>query len=139
MLNVKGFKLNFNDPKATHLAHAGHICQVTIAPNEIKLIDHITGIFKTDIHKMRKGGGDKKEIQKLLHGKSSKHDINLMLNQWYEITMVFQKDILSVYIDNTLVGTLKSTGIDHKVKDNIALAIWDSSAEFDDLRVWSLD
>lgn len=139
MLNSKGVKLNFNDPNAKNLAHAGHVCQISISPKVVKLIDHISGIFQKDIHKMRKNGTDKKKIQQLLKGKSSKHDVNLKLNYWYEIAILFQKDVLSVYIDKTLVKQLKSIGIDHNVKDNIALVLWGSSAEFDDLKVFSLD
>jgi hypothetical protein len=139
MLNAKGLQLNFNDPKAVHLAHAGHVCQISISPSGIKITDQLTGVFQTEIHKMRKSGGDKKIIQQLLEGKSKSYKVDLELKHWYEITLLFQKETLSVYIDGNFIGALTSEGIDHQMKDNIAFALWESSAEFDDLKVWSLN
>ncbi|WP_366182426.1 family 16 glycoside hydrolase [Flavobacterium ovatum] len=139
MLNPKGFKLNFNDPKAKELSHAGHICQVSITPNKIGVTDQITGVFGMDIYNKRKDGVDKKLIQELLKDKSKTFKTNLELNHWYEITIVIQQETISVFIDNQFVGELKSAGFDHKEKENIALSLASSSSEFDDLRIWSLD
>jgi len=136
MLHEKGLNFNFNDPNATHLAHAGHVCQIKVLPKRVSLIDHITGRFEKGIHKKRKEGSvSKEELKKLLKGKSNNHDVAL----GYEITMVFKKDLLSVYINDNFVGKLKSEGFGHKFKENISLVLWYSSAEFDDLRVWSLN
>jgi hypothetical protein len=139
MLNPKGFRLNFNDPKAKDLSHAGHVCQVSFTPKQIGIVDQITGIFSMDIYNKRKEGIDKKVIAELVKNKSKTFKANLEINHWYEITIIFQQETLTVFIDNQVVGEFKSAGFDHKVKDNIAFSLDSSSAEFDDLRIWSLD
>lgn len=139
MLNPKGFRLNFNDPKAKDLSHAGHVCQVSITPKQIGIMDQITGLFSMDIYNKRKEGTDKKVIAELVKNKSKTFKATLELNHWYEITIVFQEETLTVFIDNQVVGEFKSAGFDHKVKDNIAFSLDSSSAEFDDLRIYSLD
>jgi len=141
LLNEKDLRFNFNDPNAKDISHAGHVCQIQFDTRRVTLIDHLDGRFRKDIHRMRKFGTDaeKKKAKQLLKGKSSAHKVDLKINHWYEMAMLFQKDLLSVYIDDALVGKLNSPGFDHKMKDNFAFAIWHTSAEFDDLRIWSLD
>ncbi|MGY5352759.1 hypothetical protein ACXGQW_09395 [Wenyingzhuangia sp. IMCC45533] len=134
----RGIQLNFSDPDAAHLSHNGHICQVGINVNEVILLDQLTGVFEKDIFYKRKHNAPKEEIAKLLKGKSKKFKADVVLNKWYEITLLFQKDVLFVYIDKQYVGKLKSDGFDH-TKANISLSMWSSSAEFDDLEIRSLD
>jgi hypothetical protein len=44
---------------------------------------------------------------------------------------------MSAWIDTFSVGSLKSYGIDHAVKQNMAFAV-SGTADIDDLRIWSL-
>ncbi|MGA9639464.1 hypothetical protein [Flavobacterium sp.] len=139
MHSSKGFKLNFNDPKAKELSHAGHIAQVSVTPLEISVMDQLTGIFSMAIYEKRKAGMDKNETQALIKDKTQNYPVQLSLNQWYEITILFEKETLSVWIDDKFMGAFKSTGFDHSVKENIAFSLASASASFDDLKIWSLD
>lgn len=141
MLTTKGAKFNFNDPKAKNIAHAGHVCSVSIKPNGITIQDQIDGIFRLDINKLRKdkknAAKNKSQLASLLKGKQATIKGDYTVNQWYDLTMVFQGDVLAVYIDDKKVGQLSSKGLAH-VKDNIAFAV-NAEVAVDDLEVWSLN
>lgn len=136
----KGTKFNFNDPKAKHIAHAGHVCSVAIRPNGITIQDQLDGIFRHDINKMRKSKDQtiKAKAAEMLKGRQVTFKGDYKLNHWYDLAMVFKGDTLQVYVDDKKIGELSSKGIDHKVKDNIAFAVT-SEVIIDDLKIWSLD
>jgi hypothetical protein len=54
------------------------------------------------------------------------------------MTIVIQGDVMSAYLDGKKIGQLRSEGVDHKVKQNLAFSV-PGRADVDDLRVWSLD
>jgi hypothetical protein len=136
MHDKKGIGFNFNDPKC-NASHAGHICHVGVKPHVVDFRDGKTGVFDLKIREKRLADATKEEIAKLTKGKSAYHKVKLETNKWYEMTIVIQGDTMSGYIDGKPIGSLKSTGIDHEVKQNIAFAV-SGVAEVDDLRIWKL-
>jgi hypothetical protein len=136
MTDSKGIGFNFNDPKCK-VSHAGHICHVGIKPSVVDFRDGKTGIFDKEIRAKRLAGASKEEVRKLTKGKFSYHKVKHEIGKWYELTIVIRGDKMSAWIDGKAVGQLKSAGIDHDVKQNIALAV-SGKAEVDDLRIWSL-
>ena len=136
MHDKKGIGFNFNDPKCK-ASHAGHICHVGVKPHVVDFRDGKTGVFDLKIREKRLADATKEEIAKLTKGKSAYHKVKLETNKWYEMTIVIQGDTMSGYIDGKPIGSLKSTGIDHEVKQNIAFAV-SGVAEVDDLRIWKL-
>lgn len=139
-LNKRGraIEFNFNDPNAKHKTVNGHVCQVAVDTKGIKIEDQYTGRFNPILREKLKNGIDKEAVKKIMKEKSKKVGVDYQLNTWYEITIFFNKDVLSVYIDGKFIGKHQSKGFD-VLKDNIALALWGTAGEFDDLKVWSLD
>lgn len=136
MHDRKGIGFNFNDPKCKS-SHAGHICHVGVKPGTVDFRDGKTGIFENSIRAKRLAGASKEEIQKLTKGKFAYRKASVEIGKWHEITIVIQGDEMTAFIDDKQVGKLKSEGIDHRVKQNIAFAV-SGVADVDDLRIWSL-
>jgi hypothetical protein len=137
MHDQKGIGFNFNDPKCKS-SHAGHICHVGVKPRAVDLRDGKTGVFEKSIREKRLAGASKAEIQKLTKGTLAYRKVQLETGKWYEMTIIILGDEMTALIDGKQVGKLKSAGIDHKVKQNLAFAV-SGTADVDDLRIWSLD
>lgn len=135
--DFKGIGFNFNDPQCK-VSHAGHICHVGVKPKKVDFRDGKTGIFDLKIREKKLAGASKEEIAQLTKGKFAYFDVDLKKDQWYEITILIQGDVMTAWIDDKKIGQLKSEGIDHKVKANLAFAV-SGTADVDDLRIWSLD
>ena len=137
MHDFKGIGFNFNDPQCK-VSHAGHICHVGVKPKKVDFRDGKTGIFDLKTREKKLAGASKEQIAKLTEGKFAYFDVNLKKDQWYEITILIQGDVMTAWIDDQKIGQLKSKGIDHKVKANLAFAV-SGMADVDDLKIWSLD
>lgn len=136
MNDAKGIGFNFNDPKCKS-SHAGHICHVGVKPQAVDFRDGKTGVFENSIREKKLAGAPKEEIQKLTKGTLASHKVQLETRKWYELTIVIRGDEMSAWIDGKPAGKLKSAGIDHEVKQNLAFAV-SGTADVDDLRIWSL-
>lgn len=136
MHDKKGIGFNFNDPKCKS-SHAGHICHVGVKPGSVDFRDGKTGVFENSIRAKRLAGASKEEIKKLTKGKNAYRKAAVEVDKWYEMTIVIRGDEMTAWIDDKQVGKLKSAGIDHAVKQNIAFAV-SGVADVDDLRIWSL-
>jgi len=132
----KGIGFNLNDPNCK-VSHAGHICHVGVKPKRVDFRDGKTGIFDLKIREKRLAGASKEEINALTRDKFAYHDVDLELGRWYELKILIRGDVMSAWIDGVSVGSLKSYGIDHAVKQNMAFAV-SGTADVDDLRIWSL-
>jgi len=135
--DAKGIGFNFNDPECK-VSHAGHICHVGVKPKKADFRDGKTGIFDLKIREKKLAGASKEEMARLTKGKFAYYDVDLKQDQWYEITILIQGDEMTAWIDGQKIGRLKSEGIDHKVKANLAFAV-SGTADVDDVRIWSLD
>ena len=106
-------------------------------PKQVDLRDGKTGIFDLKIREKRLAGASKEEINALMRDKFAYHDVDLELGRWYELKILIRGDVMSAWIVGASVGSLKSYGIDHAVKQNMAFT--DSgTADIDGLRIWSL-
>jgi hypothetical protein len=132
----KGIGFNFNDPNCK-VSHAGHICHVGVKPKQVDFRDGKTGIFDLKIREKRLAGATEEEINALTRDKFAYHDVDLELGRWYELKILIRGDVMSAWIDGVSVGRLKSYGIDHAVKQNMAFAV-SGTADIDDLRIRSL-
>lgn len=136
MHDSKGIGFNFNDPQCK-VSHAGHICALGVKPGSVMFRDGKTGIFDKKIREKRLSGAPKKEIHELTKSKFRYTKVNLEKGKWYEATILIQGDSMTAWIDGKRIGQLRSPGIDHPVKQNIAFAV-SGTADVDDLRIWSL-
>ena len=138
----RGLKFNFNDPAAKKVTWAGHIARVVVAPKSVTIQDDKTGVFELGVRTKRKDKNlpedEKAELAKFLATKSVKLEAPIKPKQWHEMTIVNVGPKFEVYIDDNSVGSFSSEGLDHKVKQNIALGV-SGKVVVDDLRVWSLD
>lgn len=132
----KGIGFNFNDPNCK-VSHAGHICHVGVKAKQVDFRDGKTGIFDLKIREKRLAGAPKAEIEALTKDKFAYHEVDLELDRWYEMKILIQGDVMSAWIDGVSVGQLRSPGIDHAVKQNMAFAV-SGTADVDELRIWAL-
>jgi hypothetical protein len=132
----KGIGFNFNDPNYK-VSHAGHICHAGVKPKQVDLRDGKAGIFDLKIREKRLAGASKEEINALTRDEFAYHDVDLELGRSYALKILIRGDAMSAWIDTFSVGSLKSYGIDHAVKQNMAFAV-SGTADIDDLRIWSL-
>ncbi|UZO82229.1 hypothetical protein NBT05_07070 [Aquimarina sp. ERC-38] len=137
----RGFHINFNDEDATEFVHYGHVCQVSITPTRVQLVDQFTGVHRNDVWALIKSGSAEKERKgrEMVKDKYCKYPINLELEEWGTLTLLFIKDELSVFINEKLIACKKSPGFDHKFKKETVLALWNAAVEFDNFKIWSLD
>lgn len=136
MFDAKGIGFNFNDPKCK-VSHAGHICHFGVKPNAVTFRDGKTGIFDLKIRAQKLAGASKSDMGKLLKGKLTRKKIDLELKKWHVMTLLIQGDVMSTWLNGELMGSMKSPGIDHAVKQNLAFAV-SGRAEVDDMKIWEL-
>jgi hypothetical protein len=136
MFDAKGIGFNFNDPKCK-VSHAGHICHFGVKPKAVTFRDGKTGMFDLKIRAEKLAGAPKAEMAKLLKGTLIRKKVNLELEKWHVMTLLIQGDVMTTWLNGNLVGSMKSPGIDHAVKQNLAFAV-SGRAEVDDVKIWSL-
>lgn len=122
MKDAKGIGFNFNDPSCK-VSHAGHICALGVKPKRIMFRDGKTGVFDLAFRKKKEAGLSKPEQNAFLKNKFHYEDVQLNLNEWYELTIIIQGASMKGFINGKPVGELSSPGIDHNPKANLAFAV----------------
>ena len=114
-------------------SHAGHICHVGVGQDAITLYDGKTGIFVKEIRDRRKAGEKlDKATQDMLKTKSVNNKIDIDPKAWHRLRIRIEGDVLKTWIDDKLVGTLKSEGIAHTTKSNMNITTVDREVHYDD-------
>jgi hypothetical protein len=131
----KGFNVVFDDQKYKG-SHAGHICRVVFAPNQIRLGDDKEGIMRNDIFAMRRDPARKAEANKLLEGRGSTARVNIDPEKWHRVTIEIVGDQMRVSFDGKAVGYLKSSGIGHETKTSFHFTVTGPGVLFDDVHIW---
>jgi len=117
--------------------HAGHLCMARATLKRVSLRDSKTGAMDLKIQERRLKGDKSPELAALLKTKSAEFPVELNANDWHQILVVVQGDVMRVTLDGKPIGQLKSEGIAHPTKRMITLAVI-KSAEVDDVKVWKL-
>lgn len=137
------FKLGAGDDLGINIAdmneksvHAGHICVARIKPKTIEVSDLKTGNMKLEHRQARQDKKVSPELIELLKGKQKKFNVNLALNEWHTLEVQVKGDVMSVTIDDKLVGEFQSGGIGHPTKSRLRLAV-NKSAWVDDVKISS--
>jgi len=117
--------------------HAGHLCMAKVQLNRVTIMDSKTGHMKNDIRDRRKKNPKDPEIAKLLKTKTKFFPNKLKVDQWYELLVVIEGDVMRISIDGKQVGEFQSEGIAHPTKRMITLAV-NKGTRFDDVRVWDI-
>lgn len=138
------FKLSANDDlgldfvdRELKTVHAGHLCMARVTLNRITLNDSKTGTMDLKIRERRKSGEKSSELSKLLATKTSGFPLKLEPDQWHELLIVVEGDVMRATIDGNAIGEFRSEGIAHPTKRMITLAV-NRSAWVDDVKVWKL-
>lgn len=117
--------------------HAGHLCMARVTLNRITLNDSKTGTMDLRIRERRKSGEKSPKLTKLLASKTASFPLQLAADQWHNLLIVVEGDVMRATIDGNIIGQFQSEGIAHPTKRMITLAV-NKSAWVDDVKVWKL-
>ncbi|HQZ29709.1 MAG TPA: hypothetical protein PK648_16315 [Verrucomicrobiales bacterium] len=136
LVGSTGFNAVFDDQKYKG-SHAGHICRVTFAPNQVRIGDDKEGVMRNDIFESRNDPGKKAANAEILKERVSGATIDpLEQERWYNVRIEVQGDEMRVSLDDQLITSLKSPGIAHETKSSFHFTVNGSGALFDELRIW---
>lgn len=117
--------------------HAGHLCVAQVTPRNVTLRDSKTGSMNLKIREKLQNKEKDPELMKALKSKSVGFPLLLDPEEWHEMLIVVEGDVMRFTLDGKAVGQLKSEGIAHPTKRMITLAV-NKQARVDDVEVWSL-
>lgn len=130
-----GFNLVFDD-KNHKASHAGHICRVAVAKNQIRLGDDKEGVMRNDIFEMRKDPATKAKAEAMLEGRGAKAKATIEPGNWYTMTVDLKGDEMRASLDGTPLIYLKSPGIAHPTKESLHFTVNGPGVHFDEVKVW---
>ena len=81
---------------------------------------------------------EKSDLAKLLKTKKRVIKTPIELKTWHQITIVNLGPKFEVYLNQKSLGSFTSEGLDHKVKQIMALGV-SGKVIIDDVQIWSLD
>ena len=130
------FAIDFNNPECDTV-HSGHIINVAFRPDGVTIKDSKTGAMDLKIRDEVKAGRKTPELIALLKTKSKTLTASLADDAWHVATMRKHGDVLTVLIDQQVLGKFKSPGITHDTINKVSISA-KKSPLLDDLKVWSL-
>ena len=137
-----GFNVVIDDRKYRG-SHAGHICRVAVRRKRITLGDDKTGNMKKGLFEKRRSPryrSDKqfrKQINRLLAGKSTSVPVDLKRGHWYRMTVRITGKTMRVALDGKPLATLTSEGIAHPTKTDFGFTVLGRFTRFDDVNARS--
>lgn len=132
-----GFNLWFDDKKFQG-SHAGHICNVSVAPGAVNIGDAKTGNFRNDIYEKKKSpAGLSAEDKEMLKSKNKSLPIapKLSLKDWHTLVARTQGNVVEVSIDGKVLGSFESEGVGHETKSLVSLTTNKVDVEYDDFSI----
>lgn len=124
------------DDKDYKGSHAGHICSISISPKGGSIADAKTGIFKNEIYEKRKSPeGLDEETKKMLESKTTRFELDLDREKWYEMLIRTKGDHIEVKIDGKVVAEFQSEGVAHSTKSVVSLTTNINDVHYDDFVV----
>lgn len=137
------FKLGAKDDLGINIAdmkekgvHAGHICMAKIRTHNVEIFDLKYGNMKIEHRTARKAGKETPAMKKATADKNKRFPSKISANEWHDLEVRIDGDLMTVSIDGKKVGSFESEGIGHPTKSRLRLAIA-KSAVIDDINVWS--
>lgn len=124
------------DDKDFKGAHAGHVCQVSVSPTNVQVIDAKEGSFRNDIYAKKKlPDGLTAEDKKYLQTKVVRWPVKVALNEWHTLVARTQGEEVTVSLNGEQVGSFKSNGIAHATKSLVSLTTNLVDVQYDDFSV----
>jgi len=115
--------------------HAGHLCVAKFRIGSVEMMDLKTGNMKKETRALRQAGNVSEELAQMLKGKKKKFELGLKPNEWHDLEVKIHGAEMTVRVNDRLVGSFQSEGIDHPTKSRIRLAV-PKQAWVDDVTVW---
>ena len=136
----ESLQLGFVD-RETKGIHAGHLCYGILAPTNVTLIDHKTGVMNLEIRQRRQAYLDRKEkvpadLEALL--KSKQVVVPWPADTaWHELVLVTEGDELRLSLDGQIVARHRSAGFAHPMKRWFSFLV-PSTVWIDDVKIWKV-
>ncbi|WP_240772825.1 hypothetical protein [Phragmitibacter flavus] len=132
---AKRFDIWFDD-KDFKGAHAGHVCQVSVSPTQVQVMDAKEGMFRNDLNAKRKAPeGFSAEEKKYLETKVVRWPVKVTLNEWHTLVARTKGDEVTVTLNGDEVGVFKSEGVAHETKSLVSLTTNLVDVHYDDFSV----
>ncbi len=133
--DAERFNVWFDD-KDYKGSHAGHICSISFSLKGGSISDAKTGNFKNEIYEKRKSpAGLDEETKKMLESKTTRFELDLEKEKWYEMLIRTKGDTVEVQIDGKVVGEFQSEGVAHTTKSVVSLTSNINDVHYDDFVV----
>ena len=134
-------RFNFTmDDNAYKGSHAGHVCHVTFAPEQVRLADTKLGGMRNDVYEKMQDPKttpqQKKQIQESIKDKQAAFKVKLDPAAWHKARVEVVGDEMLVSVDGIVVGYLKSEGINHATKNLLGFTVSGKSTLIDNVKVW---
>ncbi len=124
------------DDKDYEGSHAGHICSISFSPKGGSISDAKTGNFKNEIYEKRKSSeGIDDETKKMLESKTTRFELDLDREKWYELLIRTKGNEIVVKIDGKIVGEFESEGVGHPTKSLVSLTTNVNDVHYDEFAV----
>lgn len=124
------------DDKDYKESHAGHICSISIAPDNLTISDAKTGAFENAIYDQRKAGTPlSPEVEEMLATKTARFPLELARDEWQSLIIRTKGDTTTVLINDEEAGEFSSVGINHETKSLISLTTNAVGVEYDDFAI----
>ncbi|HEX3871108.1 MAG TPA: family 16 glycoside hydrolase [Pirellulales bacterium] len=132
------FGVVFNDKNHAD-SHAGHICRVSVSPNQISVGDDKEGAMKHGIYEKWQHADTKEEVRSIVESTQIKAPVKIESKRWYSMTVEIVGDEMAVSLDGKPITRFKSSGFDHAVKNHWGFTVSGQSIDFDDVKLWSVE
>lgn len=124
------------DDKDYKESHAGHICSISISPENLTISDAKTGQFANSIYEQTKSGAPlSDELKAMLATKTARFPLELSRDEWHSLVIRTKGDTTTVLIDEKEAGEFSSEGISHDTKSLISLTTNAVAVEYDDFSI----
>lgn len=126
------------DDKNLKESHAGHVCSVAISPKDASIQDAKTGNMRLDIREKRQAGEELDEATKaMLAEKMVRFPLDLedSKEEWHRMVIRTRGDVVTLWIDDEEIGSLRSEGLAHPTKSLVSLTTNEDDVQYDDFVV----
>ncbi len=136
----ESLQLGFVD-RETKGIHAGHLCYTLLAPGNVTLIDHKTGVMNLEIRNRRQGYLERREalpadLDALL--KTKQTSVSWKADEkWHDLVLITEGDEMRISIDGKLVARHRSEGFSHPVKRWFSFLV-PNTVWIDDVKIYKV-
>lgn len=124
------------DDKDYKESHAGHICSISVSPENLTISDAKTGQFENSTYAITKSGAPiSDELKAMLATKTARFPLELSRDEWHSLIIRTKGDTTTVLINDEEAGEFSSEGIKHETKSLISLTTNAVGVEYDDFAI----